>query len=89
VKIVVISQQSAFVRHYGRWYRVQRAGEDWKRLPIGQKYVKPKKFDLNRAANSLKKSVNQMPEILDEAKADEEVKKVISKHNKVDKKSIL
>lgn len=55
MKIVPITQQTAFVRHWFKWYRVQRAGEDWRKLEIGKEYVKPKKFDIDRTIQKLEK----------------------------------
>lgn len=40
MKVVVINQKITWARHWGRWYIVQRAGEDWRPLPIGKKYMK-------------------------------------------------
>ena len=40
MKVVFINQKITWVRHWFRWYIVQRAGEDWRRLPIGKKYLK-------------------------------------------------
>lgn len=54
MRIVVITQQTVFIRHWFRWYRVQRAGEDWRPLEIGKKYEKP--FDLEKTAKALSKS---------------------------------
>lgn len=45
MKIVVINNQTAFVRHWLRWFRVKRAGEDWRELEIGKRYVKPKTIE--------------------------------------------
>lgn len=45
MKIVVINQQTAFVRHWFKWYRVMRSGEDWRPLETGKRYIKPKTFD--------------------------------------------
>lgn len=75
MKIVVITQQTAFVRHWFRWYRVQRAGEDWQSLEIGKKYVKPK--TLKQISDELNKKYpgKPIPSILDESAADAEVAK--------------
>ena len=53
MKVYVINQKIAFVRHWGKWYRVLRAGEDWRKLDIGKKYIKP--FSLKTANVSLAK----------------------------------
>ena len=45
MKIVPVTQQTAFVRLWGKWWTVQRAGDDWRPLEIGKKYVKPQKQD--------------------------------------------
>lgn len=81
MKIVPITQQTAFVRHWFRWYRVQRAGEDWRRLEIGRPYQKPKRFNLDKVAKELEKKYPRkpLPSILDEKKADREVKKHLPK----------
>ena len=45
MKVIVINQKVAFARHWFKWYRVQRAGEDWRPLAIGKPYVKPKTIE--------------------------------------------
>lgn len=61
MKIIVLTQQTAFVRVWSwkrfwfQWYRVQRAGEDWRPLEVGKQYIKPKKFDLEKTADKLAK----------------------------------
>jgi hypothetical protein len=61
MKIIVLTQQTAFVRHWFKWYRVQRAGEDWRPLEVGKQYVKPKKFDLEKTAAKLAKKYPPKP----------------------------
>lgn len=56
MKIVVVNQKVAFVRHWFKWFRVQRAGEDWRPLEIGKKYEKTEKFDLDKTVEKLKKA---------------------------------
>jgi hypothetical protein len=79
VKIVVINQKVAFVRHWFKWYRVLRAGEDWRELAIGQKYQKP--FDLKNASKKLENQYGApgIHSILDEHEADKIVAKNIKK----------
>lgn len=79
MKLVVINQATVFARHWGRWYRVQRSGEDWRPLEIGKKYVKSPTTD-EITENLLDKFPvpNKMPAILDELAADAEVEKTIS-----------
>jgi hypothetical protein len=55
MKIVPINQKVAFVRHWGRWFRVLRAGEDWRPLAIGKQYTKPKTVkDITESLKSAK-----------------------------------
>lgn len=56
MKLVVINQKVTFARHWGKWYRVARSGEDWRKLEIGKKYEKEEKFDLDKVAEKLKKA---------------------------------
>lgn len=87
MKIVPITQQTAFVRHWFRWYTVQRAGEDWRPLEIGKKYVKPKTTEqITASLNKKYPSKVPIPDILDEKKADEFVAKVQAKHGKKHKR---
>lgn len=83
MKIHVLTQQTAFVRVWRWkqfrfvWYRVQRAGEDWRPLVIGKQYEKPKKFDLGKVVKDLQKKHPSapLPSILDEKAADAMVAK--------------
>lgn len=66
MKIVVISQKTAFVRHWFKWYKVQRSGEDWRPLPIGKKYEK--EFDIEKVSKSLQKKYgkSKLPKEIEE-----------------------
>lgn len=89
MKIVVITQQTAFVRHWGKWYTVQRAGEDWRPLEIGKKYVKPKSItQISKELNKKYPSGAPMPSILDEEAADREVARIKAKHAKKPKRQV-
>lgn len=56
MKVIEVSNKTYFVRHWFRWYRVQRAGGHWQRLsPIIKNGRPPKDFSLDDAAESLKK----------------------------------
>lgn len=74
VRVIEISGKVFFVRHWFRWYRVQRSGTDWQKLKI-QKRVMP--FSVEKAARSLQKQYPSapLPDILDEKAADKEVEK--------------
>lgn len=37
MKVHIISQKTVWVRHWFRWYRVQRGGEDWRPLVIAKR----------------------------------------------------
>lgn len=39
--VVPVSNKTVLVRHWLKWYRVQRGGEDWRKLEI-KPYQKPK-----------------------------------------------
>lgn len=39
--VIQITNKTALVRHWLRWYRVQRGGLDWQRLQISP-YQRPK-----------------------------------------------
>jgi hypothetical protein len=34
MKVILYSNKVALVRHWGRWYRVQRGATDWRRLKV-------------------------------------------------------
>lgn len=75
MKSIQINQKVTLIRHWGRWYNVQRGGEDWKPLQI-KRYVKQK--SIAEMAEGLRKkypSALPIPDILDEAAADREVAK--------------
>lgn len=50
MKAIEISQKTHLIRHWFRWYRVQRGGTDWQKLKI-EKRVPP--FNLKKTAESL------------------------------------
>lgn len=52
MKVFIISNKTTLVRHWGRWYRVQRGAEDWRRMDF-KPYQKPK--TIGDIAKSLKK----------------------------------
>lgn len=79
MKAIVINQKVVLVRHWLRWYKVQRGAEDWRPLKIGR-YVKEQKFDVEKVAKSLNAKYPTLkplplPDILNEAVADKHVKK--------------
>jgi hypothetical protein len=85
MRAIEISQKTHLIRHWFKWYRVQRGGTDWQRLKI-EKRIPP--MNLNKVARDLQKKYGgggSLPPILDEKAADEEVKKNTPK--KVDKKA--
>lgn len=50
MKAIEISQKTHLVRHWFKWYRVQRGGTDWQPLKVEKR---PQPFDINKAAKSL------------------------------------
>lgn len=87
MKLVVINQATVFARHWGRWYRVQRSGEDWRPLEIGKKYIKEKTItEISKELNKKYPSGAPLPVILDEKAADFEVAKNTPKGKKHGKK---
>lgn len=87
MKLVVINQATVFARHWGRWYRVQRSGEDWRPLEIGKRYVKEKTItEISKELNKKYPSGAPLPAILDEAAADAEVVKNTPKRKRNGKK---
>lgn len=83
MRVIPINQMTTWARVWSWkrfrfvWYRVGRAGEDWRPLEIGQAYVKPKKFDLDKVVKKLNKGQPTVTHntILDEDAADREVAK--------------
>lgn len=56
MKVVELSNKTYLIRHWGRWYRVQRAGSHWSRLsPLVKGHKPVQQFNLDRAAAGLKK----------------------------------
>jgi len=55
MKVVELSNKTYLVRHWLRWYRVQRSGGNWAKLaPIIKNGKPPKDFSIESAAESLK-----------------------------------
>lgn len=60
MKVVELSNKTYLIRHWGRWYRVQRAGSNWARLsPLIKGIKPPQQFNLDRTAADLKKRGSQ------------------------------
>lgn len=77
MKSIEISNKTHLIRHWFKWYRVQRGGTDWQPLKI-EKRPQPAKSIAKIAADLNKKYPSgkaPLPDILNEQKADEEVKK--------------
>lgn len=56
MKVIEVSNKTYLVRHWFRWYRVQRAGGHWQPLsPIVKNGRVPKEFSLDEAAEKLSK----------------------------------
>lgn len=56
MKVVELSNKVYLVRHWCRWYRVQRSAAQWQKLdPIIKSGRLPKEFDLDKAADALSK----------------------------------
>ena len=82
MKAIEISQKTHLVRHWFKWYRVQRGGTDWQPLEI-KKRTPP--FSVDRVAKALSKkypTAAKLPDILDEKAADAEVAKNTPKTKK-------
>lgn len=73
MRIIVVNQKVAFVRHWFRWYRVQRGGVDWRRIEI-KPYFKEKSID-DITKNLQTRFPTKLPPILSEELADREVAK--------------
>lgn len=85
MKAIIINQKVTLIRHWFKWYNVQRGGEDWRPLKISR-YVKEK--SIGQIAADLKKKYpggSSLPTILDEKAADAEVEKNLPK-NRAQKK---
>ena len=84
MKAIIINQKVTLIRHWFRWYNVQRGGEDWRKLKI-TRYVKPKSIGEIAAALQKSHPSKPLPSILDEKAADREVAKTLKK-NRAQKK---
>ena len=51
MRVIEISNKTYLVRHWFRWYRVQRAGTDWQPLK-----VQARAKDIDEIASSLNKA---------------------------------
>lgn len=71
MKIIPVNQKLFIARRWGRWYKVTRGGEDWRRLEVKQ-YKK-------------KRTINQISKILSESHADKMVAKNTPKAKKLTK----
>lgn len=79
--VIPISNKTFLARHWFRWYRVQRGGEDWRPLKA-KPYAKPKSIAEISKSLSKKYPTGQRPDILDEAAADREVAKRLKNKKK-------
>lgn len=50
MRAIEISQKTHLIRHWFRWYRVQRGGTDWQPLKVEKR---PQPFNLAKTAKSL------------------------------------
>lgn len=53
MKAIEISQKTHLVRHWFKWYRVQRGGTDWKPLEIKERPTPTKQFNIDSVAKKL------------------------------------
>lgn len=75
MRAIEISQKTHLVRHWFKWYRVQRGGTDWQPLKVEKR---PTPISVEKIARNLQKkypSATKLPSILDEQVADQEVAK--------------
>lgn len=58
MKVIVLNDKSAIIRHWWRWYHVQRNGTRWQLLDPIIMHGKPLKFpnSIDHAAESLSKA---------------------------------
>lgn len=63
MRVIEVSNKVYLVRHWLRWYRVQRGGSQWDRLePIIKNGKPPRKVDaIDHAADMLKKKGSGNP----------------------------
>lgn len=78
MKVIDVSNKVLLVRHWLRWYRVQRGASDWQKLAIRPR-VRSKSIDSIVKGLHKKYPPAPMPPILDEKVADAEVAKNINK----------
>lgn len=70
MKSIEISNKTHLIRHWFKWYRVQRGGTDWQPLVVQKR---PQPFSIAKTAEALAArsgSKPRLPEILDEKAAD-------------------
>ena len=60
MRSIEISNKTHLIRHWGRWYRVQRGGTDWQPLKIEKR---SSKFSVDKAARSLSKGKPAKPPV--------------------------
>lgn len=80
MKVIEISQKTHLIRHWFKWYRVQRGGTDWQSLVVEARKI-PTSTD--KILNSFKRQfplTTPDPSILDVKAADAAVAKVLKKH---------
>lgn len=54
--VIPISNKTLLVRHWFRWYRVQRGGTDWHPIKVQKRPAPIAKFDLDKTISKLKKA---------------------------------
>lgn len=52
MKVIPISNKVSLIRHWGRWYKVQRGVDDWRKLNVAP-YKRP--FNVDKAIDGLAK----------------------------------
>lgn len=60
MRSIEISNKTHLIRHWFRWYRVQRGGTDWQPLKIEKRSIK---FSVDKAARSLSKGQSSKPPV--------------------------
>jgi len=65
MKVIIITNKTMLVRHWGRWYRVMRGGADWHRLEIAARQTP---FSLAKVSEDLQKKYGaaEVPTYVDE-----------------------
>lgn len=56
MRVIEISNKTYLIRHWLRWYRVQKAGAQWVRLDTKPK---PKAFNLEKTAAAMQNRAGQ------------------------------